>query len=108
MHNCKNNRAEKRRRRRRCRWVRDRDRERVRGSNEVVNINEEIFAQAQVAMFGFNIVINQLLMYLIKLPPECGKYVENFINIGTRPGGQLLIIIANTSGGVWEGGVVWG
>lgn len=43
LHNCKNNRAEKRRRRRRrrCRWVRDR--ERVRGSNEVVNINEEIF-----------------------------------------------------------------
>lgn len=77
LHNCKNNRAEKRRRRRCCRW----ERGRVRGANEVVNINEEIFAQAQVAMFGFNIVINLLLMYLIKLPPS--PSVANMLKISS-------------------------
>jgi len=66
LHNCKNNRAEKR-----CRDL-----------NEVVNINEEIFQHGTaVAMFGFNIVINQLLMYLIKFCSQRCKYVENLINM---------------------------
>lgn len=55
-----------------------------------------------VAMFAYNIVINQLLMYLIKFP-QCGKYVENFINLNVArrqsKSCPLLIIITNTQRG---------
>lgn len=60
-----------------------------------------------VAMFGFNIVINQLLMYLIKFPQR-GKYVENFINLNVArrqsKASPLLIIITNTQRGWCRGG----
>lgn len=57
---------------------------------------------SNVAMFGFNIVINQILMYLIKFP-QSGKYVENFINLNVArrqsKACPLLIIITNTQRG---------
>lgn len=65
-----------------------------------------------VAMFAYNIVINQLLMYLIKFP-QCGKYVENFINLNVArrqsKSCPLLIIITNTQRGLGgEGWREWG
>lgn len=61
-------------------------------------------------MFGFNIVINQLLMYLIKFPQR-GKYVENFINLDVArrqsKSCPLLIIITNTQRG-WYSSAVGG
>lgn len=61
-------------------------------------------------MFGFNIVINQLLMYLIKFPQR-GKYVENFINLDVArrqsKSCPLLIIITNTQRG-WYSNTVGG